>query len=152
MDKFCRLTEKYFEGLTSLKEEQQLRSYYRRKKIAPELELYKPVFDYFNEERGVLEREVWISRKSRVMKLFFPVTAVAACALLIFALKRHDLRQSPGKDVKSLAYIHTQKITDIEIIGNETLNSLENLAEETANVYTLQIEALNLFTDMELNR
>ncbi|MDR2385755.1 MAG: hypothetical protein LBD80_08900 [Tannerella sp.] len=148
MDKFCRLTEKYFEGQTSLEEEQLLRNYYRRKKITPELELYKPVFNYFNEERDILK-----SKKLHTSKVFFRITAIAAaCALLVFTLKMNDLLQSSGNELKSLAYIDAQKITDIEIIGIEMLNSLENLSEENDKIYALQVRALEIFTEEEPNK
>ena len=45
------LIEKYFEGLTSLDEEQQLRDYFRQENVPQELEMYKPLFQYFVSER-----------------------------------------------------------------------------------------------------
>ena len=41
------LTQKYLEGETSLKEEDQLRHYYLSDNVAPHLESYKPLFNYF---------------------------------------------------------------------------------------------------------
>ena len=59
------LTQKYLEGETSLKEEDQLRHYYLSDNVAPHLESYKPLFNYFSKP------------------LFKPWMAIAASVVLI---------------------------------------------------------------------
>ncbi|KAA5823528.1 hypothetical protein FPF71_12550 [Algibacter amylolyticus] len=42
-----KLLEKYENGESSLKEEQQLKNYFSQETVAPHLEVYKPMFAYF---------------------------------------------------------------------------------------------------------
>jgi len=140
MNKFIQLTEKYFEGQTSLEEEQLLRNYYRRKKVAAELEVYKPIFNCFSEEREGLQPV----KKTAPKLMLWITTLAAACALLVFLLNKP---QNTDNEAQSLAYVNGEKITDIAIIRAETLNSLANLAEGNNNICSSQVEALELFTD-----
>ncbi|WP_459209883.1 hypothetical protein [Aquimarina rhabdastrellae] len=45
-----KLLEKYFEGETTLSEEQELKVYFTREQVAPHLEQYKSMFQYFAKE------------------------------------------------------------------------------------------------------
>ena len=47
------ILDKYFEALTSLEEEQQLRDYFAGE-VAPEYAIYKPLFNSFSNERESL--------------------------------------------------------------------------------------------------
>jgi hypothetical protein len=40
------ILDKYWEGQTTLQEEQELRSYFRSDRVSPEHEVYRPMFDY----------------------------------------------------------------------------------------------------------
>ncbi|MFK8008425.1 MAG: hypothetical protein AB8H03_18855 [Saprospiraceae bacterium] len=48
------LLEKYWEGETSLQEEDKLKQYFNNGNVAPQLEQYKSLFQYFKEEQDVM--------------------------------------------------------------------------------------------------
>lgn len=47
-----KLLEKYFEGATTLSEEQELKAYFAGESVAPHLEKYKSMFQYFLQEES----------------------------------------------------------------------------------------------------
>jgi hypothetical protein len=48
------LLEKYWEGETSLQEEETLQQYFNHGNVAPQLEQYQSLFQYFKEEQDVM--------------------------------------------------------------------------------------------------
>jgi hypothetical protein len=153
-ENICGLIEKYMEGQTSLCEEQQLRDYFRNGEVAPEVEMYAPMFEYFSREREIPQASFSIHPERKSGKhLWMVFLAAAACALLLFALNRRNIpgEWPPSDEKHSMAYIDARKYTDIETICTETLNSLANLEEGTGDISSLQVEVLELFTDEEFN-
>ncbi|GHT61675.1 hypothetical protein AGMMS50239_13100 [Bacteroidia bacterium] len=139
------LIEKYFEGLTSLDEEQKLRDYFQQENVLPEWEVYKSMFQYFTLERDE-KKQAFSSPRPRTKRILlrWGSTAAAACLLLFISL-RLFLNAGGTLSKTSQAYIDGKKYTDIELIRTETLKSLENLSEGSEDAYSSQIEALEIF-------
>lgn len=75
------LLEKYFEGETSITEENELKNYFSSPDVAPDLEQYKPLFGYFADaKKENFEKNVpLIPRKQKVAWL----SIAASIAVLI---------------------------------------------------------------------
>ena len=159
------LIEEYFEGLTSLDEEQKLRDYFQQENVPQDLEMYKPLFQYFASEIQHLtpcpspQGEGRSSHRDRAIQPPSPcgegsgvrswlrwVSIAAAACLLLFISLRLFLNTGGTLPETSQAYIDGKKYTDIELIRTETLKSLENLSEGSEDAYSSQIEALEIFT------
>ncbi|MDR2804693.1 MAG: hypothetical protein LBB85_03495 [Dysgonamonadaceae bacterium] len=133
------LIEKYFEGSTSLKEEETLQNYFQRRDRPSEWELYRPLFRYFAEEKQKRKAPAWPIRSFGL-----GMGAAAACVLLFFGMKF----LSPNTNqlsASSWMYIDGKKYTNIEHIQTEALKALENLSENEEAIYSSQVEALDLF-------
>lgn len=66
-DKMEALLEKYFEGETSIAEENELKDYFSSSDVAPHLEQYRPLFGYFAEakEQKLMNNVHLISKKPK---------------------------------------------------------------------------------------
>jgi hypothetical protein len=143
------LIEKYFEGGTSLEEEQMLRDYFQGEDVLPEREMYKPMFRYFTYEREVASKKCHPARllsrvETKRILLRWGSIAAAACLLLIIGL-RLFVNTGGAWAETSQAYVDGKKYTDMELIRTETLRSMENLSEGSEDAYSSQIEALEIF-------
>ena len=77
-----KLLEKYENGETSLKEEQQLKHYFTQETVAPHLEVYKPMFAYFLvNQQEQFTKDVPLKTKRNFNYKWISVAAVAVLML-----------------------------------------------------------------------
>ena len=152
------LIDKYFEGLTSLDEEQTLRTYFRQNDIPEKWKMYQPIFRFYSDathelniptadEVATINASVANRRQIWFRNIQWLSIAAAACFVL-FVGKRLSLDTKKDFSTTSLAYIDGKKQTNIEVIQMEALKSLENLTEDYDNfdeIISSQIDALSAF-------
>ena len=111
-----QLLEKYENGETTLKEEQQLKNYFSQATVEPHLEMYKPMFQYFKvtkQERFTKDVPLKTNRKFN-----YKWISVAAVAVLMF-----------GVYIKFSNPITSNQLTDDERYAlNETKRALDLLS------------------------
>jgi hypothetical protein len=80
-----KLLEKYENGDTTLKEEQQLKDYFSQETVAPHLEMYKPMFSYFLvNQKEQFTKQLPLKTKNVFNYKWLSVAAVAVLMLSIF--------------------------------------------------------------------
>lgn len=80
-----KLLEKYENGETSLKEEQVLKNYFQSDNVAPHLEMYKPMFDYFLvNKQEQFTKDVPLKTKKTYMYQWISVAAVVVFLLGVY--------------------------------------------------------------------
>ncbi len=146
MDEIKILLDKYFEGQTSLKEEQILKSYFRKKNIPESLQSYKPMFLFFDEEikntKGKKEK-VKFSTSVLIKKILIPV---AAGLILFMGIKSLFFDQETN--FQSSVYINGKKYTKSNIIQIKALDALENISAQNDEMIMSQIDILNDFNEL----
>ncbi len=122
-DKIEKLLEKYFEATTTGAEEKCLRAYFSQEKVAPHLEQYVPMFQYFSSaKKERFTKEVPLSEKDLVTSRYlsgrdgtrrhiYRWVSVAAIAVLMFGIyfgKSYNERKQA-----EYAYQETKKAFDL---------------------------------------
>lgn len=75
-DKIETLLEKYFEGATSIAEENQLKDYFSSEDVAQHLEQYKPMFGYFSiAKEQQFKQDIPLQSKKRRVVAWLSVAA-----------------------------------------------------------------------------
>ena len=82
-NKMESLLEKYFEGETSIAEENELKDYFSSSNVAPHLEQYRPLFGYFTEakEQKFINNLPLVSKKRKVAWL-----SIAASIIVMLSI------------------------------------------------------------------
>ena len=105
-----KLLEKYENGETSLKEEQQLKNYFSQETVAPHLEMYKPMFAYFlGNQQEQFTKDVPLKTKRIFNYKWISVAAVAVLMLGFYFGRQPD---------------NVGTIEDPQLAFNEVSNSL----------------------------
>lgn len=79
------LLEKYDNGETSIREEQELKAYFAQDEVAPHLESYRMMFQYFDQtKKEQFTKDVPLKTKKSFIYQWISVAAVAVLMLGIF--------------------------------------------------------------------
>lgn len=129
-----QLLEKYDNGETSLQEEQQLRTYFSQDDVAPHLESYKTMFQYFaNTKRETYTKDVPLQTKKR--SYIYQWISVAAVIIIMFGI----FMQFNGDNPKTFDDLTKEE----QIAYNQTKEAFDLLSskfnEGTSNVGVLGI-------------
>ena len=83
LNRIDKLMEKYFEATTTVAEEDVLRDYFLNEKVAPHLEQYIPLFQFFSRAK---EEQFTKQVPLKPRKKHFKWLSVAAVAVLVFGI------------------------------------------------------------------
>ena len=119
--KIEQLLEAYFEGQTSLEQEQELREYFLNEELPPHLEMYKPMFAGFQlAEQEAADFEIELP-KEKVNNFWF--YRVAASAVIFLGLAGFYFTQNTGyTEEEQLALESYQEVRATMMMLSKNLN------------------------------
>ncbi len=152
MDELNKLIEKYFRAETSIEEEKFLNNYFAKEAIDPELEPYRALFCYFNEEKSVKYSKKIQNKSETKKQMWFQITifsAIAAGFALLFTVLKPqqptDYAIIKGKRIENTAYVEQfaeNKLLKLNTIMNRSLKPLKSVNEVHSGMK--QIEKINI--------
>ncbi len=140
------LIDKYLQGLTSLKEELEIKEYFASNNNIPKKHLaVKMMFDFYKSEQQAVSKvqmeDIVGNSSTKRRTLIVSVLSIAASILLILSIALFQ-QQDKFEEEQIYAYINGKAVTDKEIAIIETKKALltisNNLNEGTKNLTYLQ--------------
>lgn len=132
-----KILEKYFEATTTVDEERTLREYFSKDGVAPHLEQYRPMFNYFSmakEEKYTKQ----VPLKPRVN--YYRWLSVAAAVVLTFGIYfEYQERKRLEQERAAYAYQETKKAFELLAEnfgrGTEKMAYLQEFEEAKQKIY-----------------
>lgn len=124
-----KLIEKYHNAETSLQEEAQLKAYFNGDNVAPHLEHYKPMFQYFSQSKQELYTKD-VPLNTMKIKLYQWIS-VAAVAILMIGLVVPSFMGPTEQEKREALLVYNQTMEALSIISlgmNEGKQQFNNLA------------------------
>ena len=155
LNKIEDLLEKYNEGVTSLTEEAQLRSYFSQETVPPHLESYKQLFSYFDlDAKQFLPTTIKVGAKNP-KKIRWYASAAAALVILFTAFMSITTQKDNLTLSEDELYAYNETLKAFQLISNnmnksnEALNSLNLISSsiEKGKNKIAMLEKFNISTN-----
>jgi hypothetical protein len=136
LDKIEALLEKYFEGETTIAEENELKTYFSSAAVAPQLQQYQPLFGYFASEKNQHfepKRKLQQSKERQIawISIAASVVVLMGVGIYTFTNSSDPTNQELGTyDNPEEAFKETQKalamLSNNVNVGIESIQYVEN--------------------------
>lgn len=156
MNRTDEILEKYFAGISTLQEEEELKLYFNGNSIAPAHRCYAPLFQAFSNEKRVKFPTLEISkvnatttakRISLRRKLIYFSTSVAAACLFILMVFRYQTTSNSGYMI-----VHGKRINNSEMakdFANAKIEKSMNVIHKSLDSYKENKEVQRRLQEIE---
>jgi len=144
--KIDKLLEKYFEALTDLEEEAQLKAYFKSDNIAPRHQKYKALFDFYTQEQFVTNPQPVRHQIRKPKKNYW----LASAAILILGIGLFGLINK--KNIKNIAENNPHKkekvIQEMKVYTNHLNEGIKNVSalsifgQKTQKVFKIKKDSI----------
>ncbi len=139
-DKIKKLIDSYFEAETTIAEEQEIREYFRKGEVAPELQKYGPMFDHFAQAKEETYTGSMPRRSRKKIYSWLSVAAVIGLGLGLFLENRYSEQQQEQEQAE-YAYQQTRKALQL------LASNLERGTEKVAYLQEFEIATEKIYNN-----
>ena len=133
------LTDRFFDGMTTLEEEQELYDYYRREQALPaDLAQLRQLFLDFAAVQFGDEQAVNVNKPRRWLRW----AVAASAALLIAAGAAVWLNSGRQGDDECVAYIYGERTTDRDVVLSEMQKTMAAVADDGSDEVEEQLKMM----------
>ena len=133
------LTDRFFDGKTTLEEEQELYDYYRREQALPaDLAQLRQLFLDFAAVQFTDEQAVNVNKPRRWLRW----AVAASAALLIAAGAAVWLNSGQQGDDECVAYIYGERTTDRDVVLGEMQKTMAAVADDGSDEVEEQLRMM----------
>ena len=124
------LLNRYFEGETTVAEENALRNFFRSEEVPERLAGYKPFFAYFDEEIRKAQNTGKVQSGGRSRQLFYWAAAAASVLIMLGIWQAHEgfLKPDPCRSSSGYVIINGRCYADVEKARALALDALLKVA------------------------
>ena len=125
-----KLLEKYDNCETTIKEEQQLKVYFAQDEVAPHLESYKSMFQYFNttKQEDLYTKDVPLKTKKSNIYKWISVAALLVLSLGIFTTQFGNDKKTLGSLTPEELIAYNQAVEVFDLVGSKFEQGESNMA------------------------
>jgi hypothetical protein len=125
-----KLLEKYDNGETTIKEEQELKVYFAQDEVAPHLESYKTMFQYFNttKQEDLYTKDVPLKTKKSNIYQWISVAALLVLSLGIFTTQFGEDRMTYSQLTVQEQKDYDQAVEVFNLVGSKFEQAGSNMA------------------------
>lgn len=106
--------EKYFDAVSSLEEENQLKAYFSSSEIAPEFEQYRPLFTYTKEAQKEQVKPLPLQlQRTSIARWKIPIAAASFIGIITLASFLFRMQQQTQRQQAQLAYQQVREALQI---------------------------------------
>tara|TARA_B100000809_G_scaffold110495_1_gene109079 strand:- start:588 stop:1097 length:510 start_codon:yes stop_codon:yes gene_type:complete len=125
-----KLLEKYDNGETSIKEEQELKAYFAQDDVAVHLESYRMMFQYFKttKQEDLYTKDVPLKTKKSKIYQWISVAALLVLSLGIFTTQFGDDKRTLGSLTDEELIAYNQAVEVLDLVGSKFDQGGSNMA------------------------
>ncbi len=129
------LLDRYFDGMTNIEEENQLKHYFSSDNITDDLREYQPLFSFLNEEKKIVHEKEIVLEKENYKYQFLKIAATLLVPLSVY-LGYQKYQEQKAEQIYQTSMDALMLLSSNLQKGNEAIAELQNFENVKNKIFT----------------